>query len=72
MDYGLTAMRLATDTQHLGYVLRAGETGPPAEIGRALENSKKMQDIVMAGMKVGKSGNEVLAEALKQIRGLGV
>ncbi len=72
VDYGLTAMRLATDTQHMGYVLREGETGPPAEIARALENSKKMQDIVMARMKVGRSGNEVLAEALKEIRTLGI
>ena len=72
VDYGLTAMRLATDTQHMGYVLRAGETAPPVEIQKALENSKKMQDIVMAQMSVGKTGNEVLAEALKEIRALGI
>ena len=35
VDYGLTAMRLATDTQHMGYVLREGETAPPAEIQNA-------------------------------------
>lgn len=72
VDYGLTAMRLATDTQHVGYVLREGETGPPAGIVAALENSKKMQDIVMARMTVGRTGNEVLAEALKEIRALGI
>lgn len=72
IDYGLTAMRLATDTQHMGYVLREGETGPPAGIVKALENSKKMQDIVMARMQVGKTGNEVLAGALKEIRALGI
>jgi hypothetical protein len=72
IDYGLTAMRLATDTQHMGYVLREGETAPPAGILKALENSKKMQDIVMARMVVGKTGNEVLADALKEIRSLGI
>ena len=72
VDYGLTAMRLATDTQHMGYVLREGETAPPAGILQALENSKKMQDIVMARMVVGKTGNEVLADALKEIRSLGI
>lgn len=72
VDYGLTAMRLATDTQHVGYVLRPGETGPPPGIVAALENSKKMQDIVMARMTVGKTGNEVLAEALTEIRALGI
>jgi hypothetical protein len=72
VDYGLTAMRLATDTQHVGYVLKEGETAPPAGIQQALENSKRMQDIVMAKMKVGLSGNEVLAEALKEIKALGI
>ncbi|MFN8938744.1 MAG: M24 family metallopeptidase, partial [Acidobacteriota bacterium] len=72
LDYGLTAMRLATDTQHMGYVLREGESAPPPGILRALENSKKMQDIVMENMTVGKTGNQVLAAALQQIRALGI
>lgn len=72
VDYGLTAMRLATDTQHMGYVLRDGETEPPAGIVKALANSQRMQDIVMAKMQPGKSGNEVLAEALADIKKLGI
>ncbi|WP_155121403.1 M24 family metallopeptidase [Bryobacter aggregatus] len=72
VDYGLTAMRLATDTQHMGYVLREGEDVAPVAIQKALENSKKMQDIVMAHMQVGKTGNEVLAAALQEIRALGI
>jgi Xaa-Pro aminopeptidase len=72
VDYGLTGMRLATDTQHVAYVLREGETEPPPGIVKALENSKKMQDIVMERMVVGRTGNEVLADALKEIRALGI
>jgi hypothetical protein len=72
VDYGVTAMRLATDTQHVGYVLREGETDVPPGIRKALENSKRMQDIVMAKMQVGRSGNEVLGEALKEIRSEGI
>lgn len=72
VDYGVTAMRLATDTQHVGYVLREGETDAPPGIRKALENSKRMQDIVMAKMQVGRSGNEVLVEALKEIRAEGI
>jgi Xaa-Pro aminopeptidase len=72
VDYGLTAMRLATDTQHVGYVLREGEQQPPPGIVAALENAKKMQDIVLSKMRVGRSGNEVLAEALAEIRALGI
>lgn len=72
VDYGLTAMRLATDTQHMGYVLKEGETEVPGGILNALENSKKMQDIVMARMTVGRTGNEVLADALTEVRKLGI
>jgi len=72
VDYGLTAMRLATDTQHMGYVLKPGEVAPPAGILKAFENSKKMQDVVMARMQVGRTGNEVLADSLKEIRALGI
>ncbi|MDX6767462.1 MAG: M24 family metallopeptidase [Candidatus Methylacidiphilales bacterium] len=72
VDYGLTAMRLATDTQHVGYVLREGEKQPPPGILAALANAKKMQDIVLAKMRPGRTGNEVLAEALAEIRALGI
>jgi hypothetical protein len=57
-DFGITAMRLATDTQHMGYVLRPGESQPPAGIRKALANTNRMQDIVMAEMRPGRSGNE--------------
>jgi hypothetical protein len=30
VDFGVVAMNLHTDTQHVGYVLREGETEPPA------------------------------------------
>ena len=30
VDFGITALRLNTDTQHMGYVLREGEREPPA------------------------------------------
>ncbi|HBL26580.1 MAG TPA: Xaa-Pro aminopeptidase, partial [Acidobacteria bacterium] len=29
VDFGVVAMGLHTDTQHLGYVLRPGEVAPP-------------------------------------------
>ena len=46
-DFGITAMRLNTDTQHMGYVLRAGETDVPAGIRTALKNGNRLQDIVL-------------------------
>ncbi len=72
VDFGLTALGLNTDTQHMGYVLREGETGPPPGIRRALENANRLQDIVMERMRPGRSGNEVLADALAAMHAEGI
>lgn len=61
VDYGLSAMRLNTDTQHMGYVLRQGETQPPPGIVQALANAQRLQDLHLARMKPGRTGNQVLA-----------
>ncbi len=63
-DFGLTALGLATDTQHMGYVLREGETDAPAGIKQALANTNRMQDILLARMTPGRTGNEILADAI--------
>jgi Xaa-Pro aminopeptidase len=59
-DFGITAMRLNTDTQHMGYVLRDGETSVPAGLQRALQRANRLQDIVFSEIKPGRTGNEVL------------
>lgn len=71
-DFGLTAMRLATDTQHMGYVLKEGETEPPPGLRAALDQGKRMQDLVMAALKPGASGNDVLLSSLARIRAEGI
>jgi len=72
VDFGITAMRLNTDTQHMGYVLRAGETDVPAGIKRALANANRLQDLLMERMKPGRSGNEVLADTLAAMKSEGI
>jgi len=72
VDFGMTYMRLNTDTQHMGYVLLEGERDVPAGIKRALANSNRLQDIVMARMKVGRTGNEVLTDALSAMKAAGI
>ncbi len=59
-DFGITAMRLNTDTQHMGYVLKDGETEVPAGLRAALVNANRLQDIVFSEIKPGASGNDVL------------
>jgi hypothetical protein len=71
-DFGIYAMGLATDTQHVGYVLKSGETDAPAGLKRALANSNRLQDIVIERMKPGRTGNEVLADALAAARAEGI
>ncbi|PYP86716.1 MAG: Xaa-Pro aminopeptidase [Blastocatellia bacterium AA13] len=72
VDFGITAMRLNTDTQHMGYVLRKGETDVPPGIKRALANANKLQDLLLERMKPGHSGNEVLADTLKAMNTAGI
>jgi Xaa-Pro aminopeptidase len=71
-DFGITALRLNTDTQHMGYVLRDGETDAPAGLKRALENSNKLQDIVLGEIKPGRTGNEILASSLGKAKAAGI
>jgi Xaa-Pro aminopeptidase len=72
VDFGITAMRLNTDTQHMGYVLREGEKDVPAGIKRALSNTNRLQDLLMERIRVGRTGNEVLADALSAMRAAGI
>lgn len=71
-DFGITALGLNTDTQHMGYVLREGERDAPEGLKRALQNSNRLQDILLAEMRPGRSGNEVLASALAAMRAAGI
>jgi len=71
-DFGITALGLNTDTQHMGYVLRQGETDAPDGLKRALANSNQLQDFLLAEMRPGRTGNEVLAAALAQMRAAGI
>ncbi len=71
-DFGITAMRLNTDTQHMGYVLRAGETDAPAGLKKALENGNRLQDIVLERLRPGRSGNEILRDSLKTMQAAGI
>jgi len=72
VDFGITAMRLNTDTQHMGYVLREGETDVPPGIKLALKNANRLQDLLLERMKTGRSGNEVLNETLAAMKAAGI
>jgi len=71
-DFGIRAMGMTTDTQHMAYVLREGETDAPEGLKAALKNSNRLQDLHLARMKPGKTGNEVLAETLAAMKAEGI
>jgi len=72
IDFGITAMGLNTDTQHMAYVPRPGEQGAPEGLRRALAASNRLQDIVMAETRPGRTGNEVLQASLAAMRAAGL
>ena len=64
-DFGITYLGLNTDCQELAYVLRPGETTPPSFFTQALAQGNQLQDFLTDEFKSGRSGNEMLAQALK-------
>jgi Xaa-Pro aminopeptidase len=67
-DFGIQALRLATDTQHMGYVLRPGESAPPAGLLAALARSNRLQDLLLEEMEPGRTGNDVLRRTRERMR----
>jgi Xaa-Pro aminopeptidase len=71
-DFGITALGLNTDTQHMGYVLRPGETDAPAGLRAALGRGNRLQDLLLEEMRPGRTGNEVLAATRARMRAEGI
>ena len=71
-DFGITYLRLNTDCQELAYVLKPTETAPPDFLVNALKMGNQVQDHLTANMKKGRTGNEILAIALKEAKEQGL
>ena len=72
VDFGITYLRLNTDTQMHAYVLRHGETAAPAGLGEAFSTGNRLQDILTDEFVAGRTGNEILAAALAQAEREGI
>ena len=64
-DVGLCYLGLCTDTQEMGYVLKLGETQPPVGLQKALTVGNQWQDLLTDEFVSGRTGNQILAAALK-------
>ncbi len=71
-DFGVVGERLKTDTQHLGYVLKDGETDAPPGLKACLAKSNRMQDLTLEAMTPGRTGNEALAAVLGRMKQEGI
>jgi len=66
VDFGITYLRLNTDTQEHAYVLRAGETEAPEFLKKAFAKGNQLQDIFTGNFKEGRTGNQILSDSRKQ------
>jgi hypothetical protein len=60
-DVGIKYLRLNTDTQEMGYVLRQGETEVPEGLKKALAAGNRWQDHLTDSFAVGRTGNDIFA-----------
>jgi len=74
VDFGVTALGMNTDTQHLAYVLHPGETDEdvPKGLLEGLKKGNRVQDIVRENMKVGATGDEILRKCREQMDAEGI
>lgn len=72
VDFGITYLRLNTDTQQHAYVLRPGETDAPKELRDALARGNRLQDILTGNFRTGRTGNDILARSLAQAKREGI
>lgn len=66
VDFGITYLRLNTDTQQHGYVLKADEREVPPYLNAAFKKGNRVQDILTSNFKEGRTGNEILKATLDQ------
>ena len=71
-DVGLCYLGLCTDTQEMGYVLKLGESEPPAGLRQAMRTGNQWQDALTAEFVTGRTGNEILAAAQDSLEKLGI
>ncbi|WP_370087284.1 M24 family metallopeptidase [Ekhidna sp.] len=72
VDFGITYLRLNTDTQQHAYVLKPGEREAPQFLKDAFKEGNRVQDILTSNFKEGRSGNEILKATLDQCKAEGL
>lgn len=71
-DVGFYYLGLATDHQQHAYILRPGETDAPEGLRAALADGNRLQDLLLAEMVIGRTGNAVLRATLDRAHAEGL
>lgn len=76
VDFGVSALGMNTDTQHLAYVLYPGQTSHDDDVPQGfrdgLEKGNRLQDMTRRHMRPGRTGNEILAAIRREMKDEGL
>jgi hypothetical protein len=72
IDFGISYLRLNTDTQQLAYVLKLGENEVPQYLKDAIKVGNRLQDILTSNFVTGRTGNQILRETRKTMDAEGI
>lgn len=72
VDFGITYLRLNTDTQQHAYILKSGENEVPGFLKEAFKKGNRVQDILTSNFIEGRTGNEILKATLDQCKAEGL
>lgn len=72
IDAGVVLDGLCTDQQQHAYVLHEDEDAPPAGLTAGLHVANRLQDLLLAELVTGRTGDEVLAATLGAARSEGI
>jgi Xaa-Pro aminopeptidase len=65
-DVGIRYLGLCTDMQLQAYVCKTGESDAPEGLKEALRRANRVADIFMGEFKTGRTGNDIVAAAMKK------
>lgn len=72
VDFGVRTSGIVADQQKMAYVLRAGESAPPAGLVRAFEASVRAAELILDEMRVGRTGIAIKQAAERRAAEAGI
>ncbi|MEW6322817.1 MAG: M24 family metallopeptidase [Acidobacteriota bacterium] len=71
IDWGVQLMNFGTDVKRVAYVLKPGETAPPASIQRAFDRAIAVRDVLKPAIKPGLRADEAMKAMDEALRAAG-